>query len=263
MMSLPLKQRRSAYLNAFPWSPEQKGVLVCINEEVVGFDLVSLPRAYKVLHPTIVKSFAIDALIENIETAAEPDMDKASSFLREAAQCPENQYPSIGCGIDHRLRSRKIAGSALVSHKCVIHRALPKLTRVSAVQVGGRNEHAFSLFGIGSNSALRREERGIGESLQMLTNRFKKAIIHIEMTSLGCDTKTPELSESFPEDESTATAPLLSRSPTSSAGSRTVASSSNPFGEVWLARNVTGGYRAVKLVYRKYFHDDQQYERIW
>src|SRR5882672_9668828 len=33
------------------------------------------------------------------------------------------------------------------------------------------------------------------------------------------------------------------------------------FGEVWLARNVMGTFRAVKIVYRKTFDHDRPYER--
>src|SRR5258708_14056762 len=33
------------------------------------------------------------------------------------------------------------------------------------------------------------------------------------------------------------------------------------YGEVWLARNVLGTYRAVKVVYRKTFEHDRPYER--
>src|SRR5437667_1261903 len=33
------------------------------------------------------------------------------------------------------------------------------------------------------------------------------------------------------------------------------------YGEVWLARNVIGTYRAVKVVYRKSFDNERPYER--
>src|SRR6266404_5886788 len=33
------------------------------------------------------------------------------------------------------------------------------------------------------------------------------------------------------------------------------------YGEVWLARNVMGTFRAVKIVYRRSFSDDRPYER--
>src|SRR5690242_7321105 len=33
------------------------------------------------------------------------------------------------------------------------------------------------------------------------------------------------------------------------------------YGDVWLARNVLGTYRAVKVVYRNKFKDDEPYER--
>jgi hypothetical protein len=36
---------------------------------------------------------------------------------------------------------------------------------------------------------------------------------------------------------------------------------SGSYGDVWLARNATGSYRAVKVVYRATFDSDQPYER--
>src|SRR5258706_10303900 len=33
------------------------------------------------------------------------------------------------------------------------------------------------------------------------------------------------------------------------------------YGEVWLARSITGAYRAVKVVFRTRFEDDRPYER--
>src|SRR2546426_4357628 len=33
------------------------------------------------------------------------------------------------------------------------------------------------------------------------------------------------------------------------------------YGEVWLARNIMGTYRAVKVVYRKNFENERPYER--
>src|SRR5438552_1316048 len=36
---------------------------------------------------------------------------------------------------------------------------------------------------------------------------------------------------------------------------------SGSYGEVWLARNVMGGYRAVKVIYRQTFLDERPYER--
>ena len=36
---------------------------------------------------------------------------------------------------------------------------------------------------------------------------------------------------------------------------------SGSYGEVWLARNALGAYRAVKIVYRKSFEDSRPFER--
>jgi len=53
-----------AYLKAFISVPEQKGLLAFVDGEVVGCDYISLQSAYKLLHPKLIKSYAIDALLQ-------------------------------------------------------------------------------------------------------------------------------------------------------------------------------------------------------
>ncbi len=120
-----------SYLDAFQPLPEQRGLLVLINGEIAGLDIVSLDRAYRFLHPTLVKSYALDALLE-LDGAAQSwpplwDIDKATAFFKAASECKETKYPSIGYGQDYRFESRKVAGSALVADDKVIHMALYRL----------------------------------------------------------------------------------------------------------------------------------------
>lgn len=49
------------YLKKFPWVPGQHGVLVIINGEIAGFDMLSRNEAYEKLHSKFIASYAIDA----------------------------------------------------------------------------------------------------------------------------------------------------------------------------------------------------------
>ena len=112
------------YLAGFKTVPGQKGLLVLINGEVAGLDIVSLERAYQILHPALVKSYAMDALLEQAEQTAGAAQEKAAAFLAETGKCTESKFPSAGRGVDYRFDGGRVAGSALVADEKVIHLAL-------------------------------------------------------------------------------------------------------------------------------------------
>lgn len=113
----------NGYLAAFQYAPHQKGIFVTINGKVAGFDILSLSPAYEMIHPKLVKSYALDALLQKEKKGDEPSIDKARSFIEEAAQCEEKRYKSVGHGWDHRFEGKKIVGSSLVHEEKVIHMA--------------------------------------------------------------------------------------------------------------------------------------------
>lgn len=51
------------YLKSFQLESGQKGVLVFIGGEVVGLDFVSREQAFAVLHPKLIKSYAMEAML--------------------------------------------------------------------------------------------------------------------------------------------------------------------------------------------------------
>lgn len=65
------------YMKAFKCTTDQKGILVLLNGEVVGLDLISRESAYKILHPKLVKSYALEAILQKKEKAG-----PMSSFRR-------------------------------------------------------------------------------------------------------------------------------------------------------------------------------------
>jgi hypothetical protein len=113
------------YLGAFPHLPGQKGILVFINGKPAGLDIVSRESACATLGPKLVKSYAIDAHLEQKgeKGTKAPSLDQAKVFITSTLTCNEEKYRSIGYGFDYRYEGPSVVGSALVSHETVIHTA--------------------------------------------------------------------------------------------------------------------------------------------
>jgi hypothetical protein len=116
------------YLINFSCLPKQKGLLTFLDEEIVGFDFLSLDTAYALLHPKLVKSYAMEALMQKAPKNEPPAVDKAKDFLKEAGRCKEKKYKSVGKGDDHRFEGKQMVGSALKFQKKAIHMAFFTIT---------------------------------------------------------------------------------------------------------------------------------------
>jgi hypothetical protein len=116
------------YLSAFPAVPDQKGLLAFIDGEVVGFDFISREAAYGILHPKLVKSYAMDAILQKTELTETPDVDKAREFMSKTQKCKEKKYESVGKGWDYRYDGKSLVGSTLKFGKKVIHMAFFVIT---------------------------------------------------------------------------------------------------------------------------------------
>lgn len=109
------------YVGAFEYVPHQKGLLTFVNGEVGGLDFISLESAYKILHPKLVKSYAMDALLQKTEKSNKQYLHQARAFLKEATLSQEKKYRSIGHGWDYRFEGKAIVGTALIYRKKVIY----------------------------------------------------------------------------------------------------------------------------------------------
>jgi hypothetical protein len=80
-----------AYVQAFEAIPRQKGLLVMIDGEAVGFDMVSREEACEQLHGKLVKSYAMDALLsgQGEDKTKKASLDVGRAFVQEAAACEE------------------------------------------------------------------------------------------------------------------------------------------------------------------------------
>ena len=129
------------YLDAFQYIPHQKGIFVMINGQVAGFDILSLSSAYEIIHPKLVKSYAMDAVLQKKKKGDGPSIDKAKAFIEGATECEGKRYKSVGHGWDHRFEGKTIVGSSLVYQEKVIHMAFFKIDeaeRVGAISSSSR-----------------------------------------------------------------------------------------------------------------------------
>jgi ARG/rhodanese/phosphatase superfamily protein len=113
----------NSYMEAFAAVDDQKGILVFINGRIVAFDILSRRSAYGLIHPKLVKSYALDALLQSQGKPSKARIEDAKSFLIEAQQCEETRHKSVGHGWDHRCRGPRLVGSALSYRKSVVHMA--------------------------------------------------------------------------------------------------------------------------------------------
>lgn len=116
------------YLRAFPLVARQRGLFIFVNGKALGFDVLSREHAYADLHPKLVKSYALEAILENEEGSSTPHAGVAGAFLEEAGAAPAKGYASVGLGSDYRFRGKELVGSALVYRDTVIHAAFFRAT---------------------------------------------------------------------------------------------------------------------------------------
>jgi len=111
------------YLKMFEHRPGQRGMLVFINGEAAGLDIVSRDSAYRIYHDKLLRSYCIDALYRSKQDNQEPGSAKAKEFLEKIAGCTESKYKSVGKGNDHRFEGKGITGAALEVEGEVLHMA--------------------------------------------------------------------------------------------------------------------------------------------
>ena len=109
-------------LDAFSLVPNQKGLIIFVNGKVAGFDLISRAAAYEALHPKLVKSYVMDALLQKTNGRRKATLDDARTFVKETQSCSETKFKSAGLGWDYRFEGGMI-GSSLVHNDTAIHSA--------------------------------------------------------------------------------------------------------------------------------------------
>jgi hypothetical protein len=123
------------YLKSFGLAEGQKGVLVFIDGRPAGMDFVSRDKAFAVLFPKLIKSYAMEAMLlterrksgrgkgDAEKAPVNPTAGEAREFMKRAAGCDEKKYESVGLGWSYRYAGPGIVGSALAFNDKVVHMA--------------------------------------------------------------------------------------------------------------------------------------------
>ncbi len=105
--------------------PSQVGLLAIIDGRPAGMDMISVSAVYAKTHPKLVRSYALECLLEPKKQSLTPEGigGQVRKFLEEITAAEEREFPSIGYGTDHRFKGKDLAGAALVHEYEVIHAA--------------------------------------------------------------------------------------------------------------------------------------------
>ena len=110
------------YLKHFTIEDHQVGIMVMINNQVIGCDCFGKHNSLKKTFPKLLKSYVLDAIDANANTKKVlSSPQKASSFIDDVRNCLTQERPSISLGTDLRLVSQKVIGSALSVKDEIIH----------------------------------------------------------------------------------------------------------------------------------------------
>ena len=101
--------------------PEQRGALFAIGSRVEGLELFDRHESLVTLLPSIVRGYALDAVVHEGPAAAGPSMEEASRLLHAVNVARVQRYPAVGLGHDLRLESEDAFGGALDVDGRVIH----------------------------------------------------------------------------------------------------------------------------------------------
>ncbi|MBN1857010.1 MAG: hypothetical protein JW846_08670 [Dehalococcoidia bacterium] len=112
-----------AILQRFSFHPSQCGLMVAAGGDILGFDFVSRPDVYAVLHTKLVRSYAMDALLGNRKSGRRVSQETAKGFLHATNSAQETSYKSAGVGCDYRYTGAHMVGSAIALDTEVVHTA--------------------------------------------------------------------------------------------------------------------------------------------
>ena len=137
------KPKLDQYLAACSRVDGQKGLLVFINGKPAGFDFVSRDSAYTALHQKFIKSYAMDAMLEQEKADIHVSFEQATAFLEEINGTTEHVFPSTGLGTDLRFESSSLIGSALVFEDVPVHVAFFSLDGTGPEQPAGPRMNGY------------------------------------------------------------------------------------------------------------------------
>lgn len=115
--------RLARYEDGLEAQRDQVGALFAINGEFVSLQLFDAAATFAELQPKLVRSHALQALLQENEpeALAEPGAAAADWFLAALSEAPVSRFAGVSLGENLRLESRAVTGSALVVEDRLVH----------------------------------------------------------------------------------------------------------------------------------------------
>jgi hypothetical protein len=108
-----------AYQESFAYVPGALGLIVALNGRVAGGDLFDQPETAQALWQKLVRSYALDALVE--EPGEPVTREQAERVLELALDARYEVYPSLALGQDVRFEGKGVVGGGLVYEEAPVH----------------------------------------------------------------------------------------------------------------------------------------------
>ncbi len=109
------------YLKYFKKIDKQNGLIVFINDKPAGIEYISDEKVFEQTFRKILKSYAMDALID-CKVSEDSNFELLrNEFINEIRNCETKSYKSVGVGDDVRIESEYLVGAGLVVEDELIH----------------------------------------------------------------------------------------------------------------------------------------------
>jgi len=107
------------YKAAFKAVANQVGAIFALHGKIWGLELFDFPGTFAQLLPKLLTGYALEA--QRTLDAPPLSPQTVTDFLREVSQAPADTFPALAEGMDLRLSSNTVVGSALVAKERLIH----------------------------------------------------------------------------------------------------------------------------------------------
>lgn len=125
--------RLERFAEAFPCTSRQKGLAVAVDGRLLGLELISRSEVYADLHPKLIRSYAMETLLQTDGSqVSDAGNGGVSVLLEQLAAASETRNKSVGLGWDIRYAGSGVVGSALVVDEDPVHMAFFRLDAGSA-----------------------------------------------------------------------------------------------------------------------------------
>ena len=118
-----VKQGLEDYLKDFSPVQNQIGIVVLIDRQVAGMEIINRFDSFALNYRKLVASYALDAvetLGKTVPVASKSQRSMVSALLESLSGAQTILRRSVGLGSDMRLKSKKVAGSGLELHEEVL-----------------------------------------------------------------------------------------------------------------------------------------------